>query len=87
MLVIRQMSLVIRALILCRRKLISQENNLLLRRLFEKLFENYFKLMNGYIRSIGTSGNNELNEEAENYLKEMNNDLEDLLANDFMTND
>jgi len=64
-----------------KRKLISEEDNISLRLLFER----YLKLMNGYIKSIGTDNSNELHEEAEVYLTEMNSDLDNLLTNDLLT--
>ena len=64
-----------------KRKLITEEDNTSLRMLFEK----YLKLMNGYIKSIGTENSNEIHEEAEAYLTEMNFDLDNLLTNDLMT--
>jgi four helix bundle protein len=64
-----------------KRKLITEEDNLLLRQLFEK----YLKLMNGYIKSIGTHSKNELHEDLEIYQNEMKTDIENLLTNDLMT--
>ena len=61
-----------------KRKLITEEDNLLLRQLFER----YFKLMNGYIKSIGTQNANELHEDPEDYQREINVDLDDLLTID-----
>ncbi len=66
-----------------KRKLITEEENLLLRNLFEK----YLKLMNAYIKSIGTQNANELHDDAEVYQRKMMTDLDDLLTNDPMTND
>lgn len=59
-----------------KRKLITEEDNLLLRQFFER----YFKLMNGYIKSIGTQNTNELHEDPEDYQREINIDLDDLLT-------
>ena len=64
-----------------KRKLITEEDNLSLRQLFEK----YLRLMNGYIKSIGTQKANELHEDAEVYPRKMKADLDDLLTNDLMT--
>ena len=66
-----------------KRKLISEDENLLLRGLFEK----YFKLMNSYIKSIGTSQiSNELQEDIIDYeIKDQT--LDNLMTNDFLTND
>jgi four helix bundle protein len=61
------------------RKLISDEENVLLRQLFSR----YFRLMNGYIKSIGNQNANDMNEEQETY--QNGNDLEDLMTNDPMT--
>ncbi len=66
-----------------KRKLITEEDNLFLRQLFEA----YFKLMNGYIKSIGQtqSTSNVQNDQAE-YHKNFHENLDDLLNNDSMTN-
>lgn len=67
-----------------KRKLISEEENLLLRSLFEK----YFKLMNSYIKSIGTTqSSNHLHEDTINYEIKNQNTLDNLMANDLLTND
>jgi four helix bundle protein len=63
------------------RKLISDEENVLLRQLFAR----YFRLMNGYIKSIGNQNTNDLNEDSETY--QNNNDLDDLMTNDLITDD
>jgi len=64
------------------RKLINEETNLELR----KLFERYLKLINGYIKSIGATKNpNELHDDGIIYETKAN--LEDLMTNDLMTND
>ncbi len=64
-----------------KRKLISEEDGALLR----KLFVRYLKLMNGYIKSIGNHNSNELNEGTETYQKNTDQDLDNLLTNDLMT--
>lgn len=64
-----------------KRKLISEEENISLRLLFGK----YLKLMNGYIKSIGTNNENELNEDLKIYQNDMTADIESLLTNDLMT--
>ncbi len=62
------------------RKLIGEGTNLELR----KLFERYFKLINAYIKSIGTTqGINELHGDGIIYQTRIN--VEDLLTNDPMT--
>lgn len=67
-----------------KRKLISVEENLVLRQLFEK----YFKLLNGYVKSIGTNGNlNQLKEDDFEYQIKNSDDLDIQLTNDLMTND
>ena len=64
------------------RKLIGEETNLELR----KLFDRYFRLINGYIKSIGTAQNsNELHEDEIYYETSVN--LENLMTNDSLTND
>lgn len=65
-----------------KRNLVSEEENFSLRHLFEK----YFKLMNGYIKSIGTTDLNELHEDEHEY-KLRGADLDNLMTNDSMTND
>ena len=66
-----------------KRKLISEEENLSLRSLFEK----YFKLMNSYIKSIGTTqSSNELSESSAEYKIKGTYNL-DLMTNDLLTND
>ena len=65
-----------------KRKLVTQEENILLR----KLFETYFKLTNGYIKSIGIAQNlNEFQDGGIIYQAKLK--LGDLLTNDSMTND
>ena len=65
------------------RKLISEEDNKEMRLLFEK----YFRLINGYIKSIGEKNdNNILNEDPEAY-KSKESGLDNLLSNDLLTND
>lgn len=67
-----------------KRSLISEEDNLLLRSLFEK----YFKLLNGYIKSIGSSKDiNNLSEEDAPYKLNNSNTLDNLMTNDLLTND
>ncbi|MBA3674002.1 MAG: four helix bundle protein [Chitinophagaceae bacterium] len=67
-----------------KRKLISEEENLLLRQLFAR----YLKLMNGYIKSIGTEQKlNEIGEDETDYKVKETDNLENLLTNDLMTND
>ncbi|MEO6455321.1 MAG: four helix bundle protein [Ginsengibacter sp.] len=62
-----------------KRKLVGEEYTLELRKLFEK----YFKLINGYIKSIGTIQNlNELHEDGIVYQTKAN--FEDTLTNDSM---
>lgn len=65
------------------RKLITEQEHLELRNLFER----YFKLMNGYIKSIGQQTNNNLQDQQANYTTVTSNDLNNLLTNDPMTND
>jgi len=66
-----------------KRKLISEEENLLLRQQFAR----YLKLMNGYIKSIGTEQKlNELGEDETDYKVKETVNLENLLTNDLMTN-
>lgn len=61
------------------RKLISAEENTVLRNHFAR----YFRLMNGYIKSIGTEGSvNEMKEEGTGYLIPENDNLDNLLTND-----
>ncbi|HUS03224.1 MAG TPA: four helix bundle protein [Chitinophagaceae bacterium] len=64
-----------------KRNLVSEEDNLLLRHLFER----YLKLMNGYIKSIGAQNSGQLHEESEVYLTKMALNLDDLLTNDLLT--
>ncbi len=67
-----------------KRKLISEEENLLLRQLFAR----YLKLINSYIKSIGTQQKlNELSEDETDYKVKETYNLENLLTNDLMTND
>ena len=67
-----------------KRKLITQEENILLR----NLFETYFKLMNGYIKSIGQiQSTNNLHDDQADYHTNINANPDDLLTNDSMTND
>ena len=67
-----------------KRKLITREENILLR----NLFETYFKLMNGYIKSIGQiQSTNHLQDDQRDYHTNSNANLDDLLTNDSMTND
>ncbi|MEJ7672371.1 MAG: four helix bundle protein [Chitinophagaceae bacterium] len=67
-----------------KRKLISEEENVLL----SQLFARYLKLMNGYIKSIGTEQRlNELSEDETDYKVKEKDNLENLLTNDLMTND
>ena len=67
-----------------KRKLISEEENVLLRQLFAR----YLKLMNGYIKSIGTEQKiNELSEDETDYQVKETDNMENLLTNDLMTND
>ncbi len=62
------------------RKLISEEDNLSLRNLFER----YLRLMNGYINSIGKNSN-ELQEDQTDYTIKETDNLENLFSNDPMT--
>ena len=67
-----------------KRNLITKEENLQLRLLFEK----YFKLINAYIKSIGqTVVKDQLQEPDLIYNSERTLNLESLLTNDEMTND
>ncbi len=71
-----------------KRKLVTQEENILLR----KLFERYFKLINGYIKSIGqtinqTQSTNNLHDDQAEYHTNFHVNLDDVLTNDSMTND
>jgi four helix bundle protein len=66
-----------------KRKLITDEQNLDLRKLLGK----YLLLQNSYIKSIGTAKTeNEVQEDFVPYQVKIN-DLEDLMTNDSMTND
>ena len=66
------------------RKLINQEENILLRQLFER----YFILMNGYIKSIGqTQSTNNVQDNQAEYPTKFHVNPDDLLTNDSMTND
>lgn len=67
-----------------KRKLITEEDNLELRLIFEK----YFKLMNGYIKSIGAAQNiNKLHEDEIIYRIKEKDNLDNLLTNDSLTID
>ena len=67
-----------------KRNLISEQENIKLRFLFEK----YFKLVNAYIKSIGEQSiKNELHESEFLYQPETSEILDSLLTNDEMTND
>lgn len=67
-----------------KRNLITEEENIKLRVLFEK----YFKLINAYIKSIGQMGvKDELKEPDFIYESTQSKSLESLLTNDPMTND
>lgn len=51
------------------------------------LFEKYFRLINGYIKSIGEKkDDNFLNEDVETYKSDAP-ELDNLLSNDLLTND
>ena len=67
-----------------KRNLVTQEENMQLRLLFEK----YFKLINAYIKSIGqTTVKDQLQEPDFIYDSKKSENLESLLTNDEMTND
>ena len=67
-----------------KRNLISEEENIALRLLFEK----YLKLMNGYIKSIGTAKiSNQLNDDELGYALNAKSNLDILMTNDLMSND
>jgi four helix bundle protein len=67
-----------------KRNIITEEENIKLRFLFEK----YFKLINAYIKSIGkTSEKDQLQEPGLIYESNNSKSLESLLTNDEMTND
>ncbi len=71
-----------------KRKLIRQEENILLR----QLFETYFKLINSYIKSIGqtinqTQSTNNLHDDQAEYHTNFHVNLDAVLTNDPMTND
>lgn len=65
------------------RKLISEQQNKELRKLFAK----YFKLMNGYIKSIGESSKGNLMSEDAVEFNNRPSELENFLTNDSLTND
>jgi four helix bundle protein len=65
------------------RNLISEEQNKELRNLFAK----YFKLMNGYIKSIGESSKGNLMSEDAVEFNNRPSELENFLTNDSLTND
>lgn len=65
------------------RNLVSAEENTEIRLLFEK----YFRLMNGYLKSIGEKKDEfHMKEDPANYASNAT-DLDDLLSNDQMTSD
>ena len=67
-----------------KRNIVTQEENMQLRLLFEK----YFKLINAYIKSIGqTIVKDQLQEPDFIYDSKKSENLENLLTNDEMTND
>jgi len=67
-----------------KRNLITDEENIRLRLLFEK----YFKLINAYIKSIGQTGvKDQLQEPDFIYDSKKSRNPESLLTNDEMTND
>ena len=65
------------------RNLISSEENNVMRQLFEK----YFRLINGYIKSIGEKKEDHLVKEDAAIYKGRVSRLDNLLSNDLLTND